>query len=236
MSAILAEIWKTQIRFLRFQSVNPDLKNHSRAYLVFVLLVSWMVGIGRYWDHPNALIWQYAGLGSVAYIFVLSAFIWIVIMPLQPKNWTYTHVLVFVGLTSLPAVLYAIPVETFMSMDLAQSTNAWFLGIVALWRVALYIKFLVTVARLNLLRVIVGTLLPLSAIVVALMVLNLEHVVFQIMAGNRADTVSVHDAAYGVIIFLSILSYIAFPVTLILYVVAICYRTEEKEKPSNYNY
>lgn len=214
-------ILKTQVDFLLFRGVAPDLAKNAKTYLVYVVLVAWLVGVGRYWDHPNALTWQYFGLGSVAYVFVLSAFLYAIVLPLKPENWTYVSVLVFVGLTSLPGILYAVPVEQFMSLKHAQQANATFLALVAVWRVALYMVFLTRVARLGAFRIIVATLLPLSAIIVALAGLNLEHVVFDIMAGIREESASPNDIAYTVVFTLSLFAYIGFPVTLLLYLFAI---------------
>ena len=92
--------------------------------------------------------------------------------------------------------------------------NAWFLAIVATWRVALYVKFLRSYARL-----VIGTLLPLSVIVVILTLLNLEHAVFAIMAGNPRETSA--DLAYFVVIALSFCAVWVFPVLLILYAISI---------------
>jgi len=100
---------------------------------------AWIAGMGRNWDHPSAHIWQYAGLGSVAYIFVLAAIIWLIVLPIRPEKWSYLSVLTFVGLTSPLDWLYAIPVERMTTMDFAISANMWFLAIVAFWRVALYV-------------------------------------------------------------------------------------------------
>ena len=215
------EIWQTQIRLLTFRNVRPDLKNRFSAYLFYILFVTWLAGVGRYWDHPRAETWQCLGLGSLVYIFVLSLFLWIIILPLKPQNWTYSAVLVFVGLTALPALLYAVPVERFMDLAHAQKTNAVFLGIVAAWRVALYVKFLYSSAKLSIFRIIVATLLPLTAIVFVLSCLNLEHVVFEIMAGIREPDKSPHDTAYIIIFALGMLSSVTFPVTFILYLIAI---------------
>ena len=55
-------------------------------------------------------------------------FVWLVIWPLRPKEWSYKKVLTFVSLTSAPAILYAIPVERFLSLPTARSVNAWFLS------------------------------------------------------------------------------------------------------------
>jgi|GEM_PF-4987218 len=46
--------------------------------------------------------------------------------------------LAFVTLTAPPALLYAIPVERFMTPSAASVTNAWFLAVVAAWRVGLW--------------------------------------------------------------------------------------------------
>lgn len=131
-------------------------------------MITWLVGIGRYWDHPNAELGQYLGLGSVIYIFLLSFFIWIIVYPLRKQHWHYFQIVTFVSLVSLPAILYAIPVERFMSLEAARKANVWFLQIVALWRVALLIVFLKRYAQLNIAETIVATLLPLTIIVAAL--------------------------------------------------------------------
>jgi hypothetical protein len=64
-------------------------------YLALGMGFTWLCGIGRYWDNPKAELWQYLGLGSVAYIFILSLILWIVILPLKPLNWSYKNVLLF---------------------------------------------------------------------------------------------------------------------------------------------
>ena len=215
------EVLRQQLRLLTFRKVNIDLQHHLAYYLVYIFLVSWIAGIGRYWDHPDAYSWQYAGLGSVVYVVTLSAFLYVVILPLGPRRWSYPFVLVFVGLTSLPALLYAIPVERFMPLGQAQLANAWFLGLVALWRVLLYVRFLSRGAGLGKFGVFIATLLPLSGIAATLAILNLEHVMFDLMAGIREGDESPNDVAYMVVFFLSVFAYFAFPVTAICYLVEI---------------
>jgi hypothetical protein len=188
-------------------------------------LVTWLAGLGRYWDHPNAEPWQYAGLGSVAYVLILALILWAVIAPLYPRNWSYPVVLIFVMLTSLPAVLYAIPVEKFLSPDAAQSANVIFLAIVASWRVALLFVFLRRAAGLALGRAVIATLLPLAGIVTILAVLNLEKAVFEIMGGGRASTAN--DAAYMILLLITVVSVIASPFLLIAYFTAAHYARAE---------
>jgi len=169
-------------------------------------------------------MWQYIGLGSVGYILILSALIYLVVWPLRPAAWEYRGVLIFVGLTSLPAVLYAVPVEKFLDLQTAQQVNAWFLGIVAIWRVALFVRYLLTSARLHWFVATTVVVLLLSGIVVTLSLLNLEHVVFDLMAGIRPENASPHDIAYLVVLGLAFFSLYAFPLALICYLGAVVHR------------
>ncbi len=164
------------------------------------------------------------GLGSIAYIFCLSVLIWLIVLPIRPETWSYKSVLTFVGLTSPLAWLYAIPVETFLPLPLAIEINIRFLAIVALWRVALYVQFLRKVGRLSGGVICVITFLPLTGIIVGLMVFNLEHAVFEIMAGleiERTGQELIHDSVYQFIILLSIFSMLLLPLLLMAYI-AIC--------------
>ena len=215
MTFPLSRILRDQRDLLLFRSVKPAITEYWRAYLAWGLLTAWLAGVGRYWDHPKASWWQYAGLGSVAYVFVLALFLWLIVAPLRPRNWSFVGVLIFVTLTSLPALLYAIPVETFMSMENAQATNVMFLAVVAAWRVGLLIAFLRHAAGLTRAGVAVATLLPLTIIVTALVALNLEKAVFEIMGGNMQQTQN--DAAYFVLMLISVFSVLASPVVLIVY-------------------
>lgn len=202
---------------LAFRRPSPAIAHHWKAFLTFGLVFTWLAGVGRYWDNPRAYLWQHLGLGSVAYVFSLALILWLLLLPLKPKLWSYRNVLVFVTLTSPPAVLYAIPVERFMSLAAAQAANAWFLGVVATWRVALLIWFLRRLAGLSGVTVVVATLLPLSLIIVALAAFNLEHVVFELMAGIRPEQRSPNDTAYGIVTVLAFFSIIAAPVLLVAY-------------------
>lgn len=217
----MREVLRTQFRFLFFRPIRPDLSTNGIDYVVYLLLATWAVGVGRYWDHPSALPWQYMGLGSVAYVFVLSTFLYLIIWPLRPARWDWLNVFVFVGLTSLPGILYAIPVERFVDLDTAQGLNATFLGIVALWRVALYIYFLKSYAKLGELGTIVAILLPITVILFVLSVLNLEHVVFNIMAGIREEDRSPNDMAYGIVVLSTLFAFYGAPLTLLVYGIAV---------------
>lgn len=213
----LRDYWLQTWRFLTFRSFRPDLSAGIGGWLLWGLLWTWAAGIGRYWDHPRAQWWQAAGLGSLAYVVLLSLVLWLVIAPLRPRAGRWPEVLLFVTLTSPPALLYAIPVERFLSMADAARANAWFLAIVASWRVALWALFLRRACRFTPGEIWIATLLPLTVIVTALTALNLEHVVFSIMSGIREQDQSSADTAYGIVLLLTWLSWLSLPVTVVCY-------------------
>lgn len=202
---------------LAFRKPSSAIATHWPLYMAFGLFFTWLAGMGRYWDNPRAQPWQYLGLGSVAYVFTLAAILWLLLMPLRPKHWSYRNVLIFVTLTAPPAVLYAIPVEQFMPLTEAQNANALFLAVVASWRVALLVWFLRAMAGLGWGSIVVGSMLPLALIVVALTALNLEHVVFEIMAGVRPEQQSGNDLSYFVVTALALLSVMAAPLLAVAY-------------------
>jgi hypothetical protein len=228
MAFPLGKILADQRDILLFRPFKPDLATHRWAYLAWGLCVTWLAGLGRYWDHPNAEPWQYIGLGSVAYVFILALVLWAVAAPLRPRNWSYMGVLIFVMLTSLPAVLYAIPVEKFLSPGGASTANMLFLAVVATWRVALLYVFLKRAAGLAPARAFVATFLPLAGIVTALTVLNLEKAVFNIMGGGGSTA---NDAAYMVLLLITVVSVCASPFLLIGWLVAV-YRAQKSVKPA----
>jgi len=227
---LLKRIISDQVDLLLFRRFRPDLHAHYRAYLLYGLVVTWIVGMGRYWDNPKAIWWQTAGLGSVVYVFVLATLLWALIAPLKPVRWRYREVLLFVTMTSLPAWLYAIPVEMFMPMPRAQLTNSIFLAIVATWRVILLVLFLKRGAGLTGWAIVVAACLPLSLIVFSLGVLNLDHVVFNIMAGNGGQAVqSGNDGAYVIVFMLTLVSMITMPFWVAGYLILVI-RAHGREK------
>lgn len=217
MTPSLLLVAKDALRVLTFRQPTPAIAQHWRAYLAFGLFFTWLAGVGRYWDNPRAELWQHLGLGSLAYVVCLALILWLLLLPLKPKRWTYRNVLVLVTLTSPPAVLYAIPVERFMPLPAAQTANACFLVLIALWRVALLVWFLRKLAGLKGSTVVVATLLPLALIVMALSLLNLEHVVFSLMAGIAPEQISPNDLAYTIVTVLAFFSFMASPVLLVAY-------------------
>lgn len=215
---------KTILRVLFFKFTKEDCLKFTRSDFLLGLLITWIVGIGRYWDNPKANLAQHLGVGSVVYIFLLSFFVWIIVYPIRKADWKYFQVLTFIAMVSLPAILYAVPVERFMDLQAARSVNVWFLSLVALWRVVLLFLFLKRYAQLTSPETLIATLLPLTVIVSLLTALNLEHVVFNIMAGNSETSATANDSAYYFLILLTTTSIFLLPILLIGYGVLI-YRT-----------
>lgn len=201
------------IRLLTFRLTRDEMLQFERKHFIAGLIGTWVVGMGRYWDDGGASLLQYLGFGSVIYIFLLAAFIWLIVLPFKVVSWNYFTILTFVSLTSFPAIFYAIPVERFFDIETANRMNVWFLAIVAAWRLALLYYFLRHFTKLSLGNIITVTLMPICLIITALTALNLHRVVFNIMGGRRNPTP--HDDAYGVLIFLTVVSVILTPVLLI---------------------
>ena len=202
-------VFGTAIRVMTFRASCEELATLATPHLLFGMVATWIVGIGRWWDDPGASLLQHLGIGSVVYVIVLSFVLWLLIKPLGPEHWRYKNVLTFVTLTSPPAILYAIPVERFLDLQTAQTVNVWFLALVAAWRVALLVFYLRRLARLHWGSLIVATLLPLTAIIATLTALNLERAVFDVMGGIREVERTANDAAYSVLIVLTVVSVFA---------------------------
>jgi hypothetical protein len=218
----LARYVRTNLRFLAFRNT-PIAAADRERFIKAALVCTWIAGIGRYWDHPDAFWWQYAGLGSLVYVFLMSVLLGFVGQPLVPRAWNMPNVLLFVAMTSPLAWLYAIPVERFMPIEAAVQANAWFLAVVAAWRVALLIRFFAKPSGLGWIVAPCVALLPLAGIVTALALFNLEHATFEIMASGDTQTTS-NDGAYAVVILLTYFSWIALPILIVAYVVAIVVR------------
>ncbi len=197
----------TIIRLLSFKLTQDEMFQFNQKHFFIGLIGTWLVGMGRYWDDPKASLLQHLGLGSVIYIFLLAALIWIIILPFKISKWNYFTVLTFVALTSFPAVFYAIPVERFTSISTANTINVCFLAVVATWRLCLLFFFIKRYTRLGLFDIITLTLMPICVIITTLFALNLHGVVFQIMGGLEAPPTA-HDGSYFVLMFLTIISVI----------------------------
>ena len=214
----------TVLRLLSFRLTREEMLKFDKSHFIAGLIGTWIVGMGRYWDDPGAKLLQHLGLGSVIYIFVLAALIWLIVLPFKVEKWSYFTVVTFIGLTSFPAVFYAIPVERFLSIQTANSINVWFLAIVAAWRLGLLFFFLNRFTRLSIGNIVTVTLMPLCLIISVLTVLNLHRVVFNIMGGMRNP--SPHDSSYLVLMLLTGVSLILILPLIIAYGVGIYHRNK----------
>ncbi len=219
-------ILNTIVRLLLFRLTRNEMLQLNRKHFAAGLTGTWIVGMGRYWDDSGASLLQHLGFGSVIYIFALALFIWIIALPYRIEHWNYFVVLTFISLTSFPAIFYAIPVERFFSLETANKINVWFLAIVAAWRLALLYYFLKNFTQLRAWNILTITLMPICVIITALTMLNLHRVVFDIMGGRRNPTP--HDDAYGVLIFLTVISAILVVPLLISYGIGIYKRRRIK--------
>lgn len=202
------------LRLLTFRASAADYGSLDRSHLIVGLTMCWLVGFGRYWDDTRATLLQQTGIGSVIYVFILAAVMWIVVKPVAPERISYKGTLTFITLTSPPAALYAIPVEKWMTLEAANTMNLRFLGIVALWRLALWMHYLRRHGRLSSMGTFCVTAVPLAAIFITLASLNLHHVVFNIMGGIREADKTSQDAAYSM---LFVLSYLSVPVSFVAF-------------------
>ena len=216
----MLQIVKDTFRLLTFRLTREEFLAFGRGHLVFGLICTWIVGIGRYWDNPKAEFLQHLGVGSVIYIFVLALFLLLFIAPLKAENWSYLRLLIFISLVSPPAILYAVPIEKFTDMRTANSVNAWFLFVVATWRVALLLFALIRFFSMSWLSAVTAAFLPLGLIVLALVFLNLEKAVFNIMGGMSPPS-SANDSAYQVLLVIVFFAFLLSPVLLITYIVLV---------------
>ncbi len=215
----------TLVKLLTFRLTRAEMLKFNMKHFYLGLAGTWLVGMGRYWDDGGANLMQHLGLGSVIYIFLLALFIWLILIPFKIENWSYFIVLTFIGLTSFPAIIYAIPVEKFLSIKTSNTINVWFLAIVAAWRLALLYYFLKHFTKLSIGNIITVTLMPICTIISVLTMLNLHRVVFNIMGGMRNPTP--HDSSYMVLTLLTGISLILSIPLLIAYGIGIYKRRKE---------
>ncbi len=202
-------------RLLLFRFRTDDFRALGSRDAALGVVCAWIAGVGRYWDHPSAGLAQKSGVGSVVYVFALSALLWLLLLPLRSNRQKYVTILAAVSLTSPLAWLYALPVERWFDVETAISMNLWFLAVVACWRVALLARFLMRGALCSAPRAFVITLLPLCTILIVLQQLNLEHAVFNLMAGIAREhpVERVSDATFA---FLWVITFVAGLLSLVV--------------------
>jgi hypothetical protein len=209
----------TALRLLMFRASSEEVRALNLRHFTLGLVLTWLVGIGRWWEDPKANFFQHLGIGSVIYVLFLSFFLWLILWPLAPRHWSLINVLAFVSLTSPPAILYAIPVRHGLELHAAQTVRLWMLAIVAGWRVALLIFYLQRTGFYGP-RIVLAALFPLTLIIFALTAMNLEKVVFDFMGGIRQEDRTVNDTAYGMLFLITMISFLLFLPLLATYLVS----------------
>jgi hypothetical protein len=104
-------------RLLTFRIGREELSALDERHLWFGLACTWLVGIGRFWDDPEASALHKSGLVSVAYVFGLAILFSNVLIPLRPLSFRFGRIVTSVALTAPPGILYAIPVEKFVEPE-----------------------------------------------------------------------------------------------------------------------
>lgn len=218
---MLREVLQDTKDVLFFRLTTDRFEKFGWPQFFTAIVLTWIVGVGRHWDDAKAEPIQKSGVGSIAYVLALSLVVWALAWPFREMvRWTYQRVVAYIGMVSPPALLYAIPVERFMSLEAAQRTNFWFLAIVALWRVLLLVRLHGKVLGLEAKMTAVVTMLPLSSIVATLAVNNLGNNMMDIMSGQRGEVVkTVQDKANEFVTLLGCFSFLVGPATLLAYVV-----------------
>jgi len=204
------ELWGEAFSVLgRFLTLRADFELFGRfslRHLAIGALFTWLVGIARNWDLASATPTQAWGLQSLAYIIFMALGIWVLLLPLKAGR-GYLHVLTMVSLTSVPGLIYGVPVEMFLPMEDARNTNVAFLVVVATWRVAMAVHYLKRACDLSGGGAMSVLGLPVSMIVIGLIQSGRAGAVLEMMGGLR--TVGAEADAYvdQVIFTLGLIAY-----------------------------
>ncbi len=207
---------KTIFRILTFRAKREELAQNALAVLAIAIVITWLVGIGRWWDDPRELpLFVRLGAGSVIYVFAMSLLLWILANPISKEKLPYWSFAAFVASTSLPGLVYAVPMEQWTDLSTASTYNVWALTFVSVYRVSLLFWFYLRVLKLNAGEALVVTGLPISAISIVLVSLGHGARVLDIMGGLR-DRMSKTDME-TIVGLIGCLSWVIGPVLFIIY-------------------
>jgi hypothetical protein len=210
---------KLIFRVLSFRATPEEFGRAGKEFLLTGLAITWVVGIGRWWDDPRVLpIPVRMGLGSVVYVFVLAAVLWVLAKPLMNRRTGYYEVAAFVAATSLPGIIYAFPIEAISPDAPASDYNVKALLFVAAYRVSLLIWFCYRILQLSFPGALVVTFLPISLISLGVVMAGMGHRVFDIMGGFREAFPP--SAVEEVLTMIGCLSFLLAPVLGLWYVMA----------------
>ncbi|MBV6458034.1 MAG: hypothetical protein HONBIEJF_01156 [Fimbriimonadaceae bacterium] len=215
----MKDTFRIWFRFLTFRGSREDLLNPTQTTIALGLVGVVLAGIGRWWDDPNVSMLQQTGLGSVAYVLFLALLLLSLTTPFWPQA-RYRVVLAMVCLTSLPALLYAVPVERFLAEDHATIANATALGVVAAYRVALLVWFLARVPMLRWYQNALVVLSTISFIGSGVFILGYAPHILATMGGMR-HTNPLREQASKLGEDLACISVLAIPVVVVVYGIVI---------------
>ncbi len=177
------------------------------------LTFTWLVGIARNWDFPQAPWYASLGFTSVAYIFFMAGMMWLSLRLPSVKRHPYFRFLTVVSMTAAPGLIYGIPVERFLSAADAQQANLIFLSVVAIWRVALFAHFAVKGCRMPLVHALLSMLTPIAAIIIAIHMTGRSEFVIELMGGLQPERQN--SADYAANHLLSTLYCLSWPVLIL---------------------
>lgn len=223
----LASVLSDFARFIVFKPLRGNVGADWRIYLAVGLVITWIVGVGRSWDDPEATIFDLSGIGSILYVFGLGLVIWLIGAPLRPERWTYRNVVLMVTMTALPGLIYAFPIERFVAAADARAVNMSFLAIVATWRMALFATFLVRVARLSPGATAVVTFLPPVLIIAPISAFGVLGVVLSSMGGVRDEAQQAQNELIG---FAAMTSWMLLPLLLIAWGMLVARRSRRTDR------
>lgn len=209
---------RTLFRILGFSAKREEIEANAAPLLIVALVITWIVGLGRWWDDPREVpIFVRMGFGSVLYVLSLAAALWMVAYPITLDRMGYRSFLAFVAATSLPGLVYAVPIEQLAGDNAASTYNLNALGFVSLYRVSLLVWFYWKILEIDFGNAVVATLLPISGIVLALTGMGHGARVMDIMGGLRDRMPK--SAMEEVIGLLGCLAWVVGPVCLLIYLV-----------------
>lgn len=129
---------------LTLRATREMVERFGSWHLVFGLLVTMLVGVGRSWDDSKASLLRQTGVGSLVYVLVFAIAMSLIVMPMTRQGGILPRLLIAAALTSPPGLLYAFPIEKLVSADSQVPViyNSSALMIVSIWRVAMMARIL----------------------------------------------------------------------------------------------
>jgi hypothetical protein len=215
-------------KFLTFRFTKEDYDRLCWQHFAVGFVLTWLVGIARNWDLPTAPWFAVLGLGSVVYIFILSFVLYLFAYPVSRNQRSYKTFLTMISMTAAPGLIYGIPVERMTSMESAMQLNGMFLGIVAIWRVALALHFLSKGCE-NSKGVAFSILaIPICIVIILLIITGRVDNAMEFMGGMRETTSQ--TLVDNIVLTLCVLTVPGILIGLLTYSITMAIRRDERAK------